>query len=65
MILVLLLLLGAIFLRGFGEAINLAVVLVIAYLVLNGVIITAGVREIWQHPELVSNWKASLFVNVT
>src|SRR5204863_6942526 len=44
-----------------GEAINLAVVLVIAYLMLNCVVITAAMREIGRHPELVSNWRVSLF----
>jgi len=58
---VLLLLLGAIFLRGFQEAIGLAVVIVIAYLALNVVILGAGVQEIWRHPEVLSAWRASLF----
>jgi hypothetical protein len=57
----LLLLLGAIFLRGFQEAIGLAVVIVIAYLALNTVILIAAAREIWRHPELLSAWRASLF----
>ena len=58
---VLLLLLGAIFLRGFQEAIGLAVVIVIAYLTLNIVVLVAGVQEIWRHPEVLSAWRASLF----
>jgi hypothetical protein len=57
----LLLLLGAIFLRGFQEAIGLAVVIVIAYLALNTVVLIAAVREILRHPELLANWRASLF----
>jgi hypothetical protein len=57
----LLLLLGAIFLRGFKEAIGLAVVIVIAYLGLNIVVLFVGVREIWNHPELISQWRAALF----
>jgi hypothetical protein len=59
---VLLLLLGAIFLRGFKEAIGLAVVIVIAYLGLNTVILLVGAREIWRHPEVLSQWRAALFV---
>ena len=59
---VLLLLLGAIFLRGFKEAIGLAVVIVIAYLALNTVVLIVGAREIWRHPEVLTQWRASLFV---
>jgi FtsH-binding integral membrane protein len=59
--LALLVILGAIFLKGFGEAIHLAVVLVVAYLALNVVVVLRGAHEIWQHPALVGNWKASLF----
>jgi hypothetical protein len=57
----LLLLLGAIFLRGFKEAIGLAVVIVIAYLTLNVVVLTAAIREISRHPEVLTEWRASLF----
>lgn len=59
---VLLLLLGAIFLRGFQEAIGLAVVIVVAYLALNTVVLIVAVREIWRHPEVLTHWRASLFV---
>jgi hypothetical protein len=59
--LVLLVTLGVIFLRGFGEAIQIAVVLVIVYLALNLVVLFVGVHAIWLHPELIRNWKASLF----
>jgi hypothetical protein len=58
---VLLLFLGAIFLRGFREAIGLAVVIVIAYLMLNTVVLVLGAREIWRHPEVLTAWRASLF----
>ena len=57
----LLLFLGAIFLRGFQEAIGLAVVIVVAYLALNTAVLTIAVREIVRHPELLANWRASLF----
>src|SRR4030095_919197 len=57
----LLLLLGAIFLRGFQEAIGLAVVIVIAYLSLNFVVLIAAFRAISRHPELLTGWRASLF----
>lgn len=58
---VLLLLLGTIFLRGFKEAIGFAVVIVIAYLTLNAVVLTIATREILRHPELLTNWRASLW----
>jgi hypothetical protein len=58
---VLLLFLGAIFLRGFREAIGLAVVIVIAYLMLNTAVLVLGAREIWRHPEVLTAWRASLF----
>jgi hypothetical protein len=61
MTLALLLVLGTIFLRGFREAIALAVVLVFVYLGLNVVVIVDGLREILAHPHLVADWKASLF----
>jgi hypothetical protein len=60
--LVLLVILGAIFLRGFSDAIQLAVVLVIAYLALNLAIVLVGMHAIWQHPSVVGNWTASLFM---
>jgi len=58
--LVLILLLGAVFLRGFGEAIGIAVVLVIAYLGLNAVVIAESVRQVLAHSEVFSNWTRSL-----
>jgi hypothetical protein len=54
-------LLGAIFLKGFGEAIGIAVALVGAYIALNLVIIGAGFNQIAHNPSLLSGWKASLF----
>src|SRR5512134_27201 len=60
--LVLLAALGAVFLKGFREAIGLAVVIVTVYLVLNAVIIGWGVNEILHHPEYVPRWKEALFV---
>src|SRR4029077_8615635 len=50
--LLLLLTLGAIFLRGFREAIVLAVGLVVVYLGLNAVIVANGLQEIFRHPHL-------------
>ena len=56
----LLLILGAVFLKGFQEAIMLAVGIVAVYITLNVVVIAAAVREIWQRPEVVANWKTAL-----
>src|SRR6185436_18114223 len=57
----LLLALGAIFLRGFREAIVLAVGLVGLYMALNCVIIVDGLLEILRNHSHVEAWKASLF----
>lgn len=59
--LVLIAALGAIFLRGFKEAIGIAVVLVAIYLVLNLAIIAVGFYEIATHPSVFSNWRTALF----
>jgi hypothetical protein len=59
--LLLLVTLGAIFLRGFREAIALAVALVGVYLALNVVVVVVGLQEILRHPHLVMEWKGSLF----
>jgi hypothetical protein len=53
--------LGAVFLKGFSEAISLAVVIVAVYLPLNVVIIVWGLWEIAQHPEFVSRWTNALY----
>jgi len=57
----LLLILGVVFLKGFQEAITLAVGIVAIYMTLNIVVIAAAIRAIWQQPALVDNWKAALF----
>lgn len=56
----LLLMLGLIFLKGFKEAIGLAVFLVAVYLFLNGIVIIRGIVEIINHPEVVSQWRIAL-----
>ncbi|MGH9802071.1 MAG: amino acid permease, partial [Blastocatellia bacterium] len=53
--------LGAIFLKGFKEAIGLAVALVVSYLLLNLIVIGVGVYEVATHPQVISNWKAAMF----
>jgi hypothetical protein len=58
----LLALLGALFLKGFHEAIGVAVAIVVSYLGLNVVVLAAAFREVARHPELVSGWQGRLFV---
>ena len=58
--LILLALLGGVFLRGFKEAIGLAVILVAIYLVLNVVVIGTGIAEVIANPSLWSNWTTAL-----
>jgi len=58
--LVLIALLGAVFLKGFNEAIGIAVALVGTYLALNVVVIAAGALEITRHPHVVVDWQAAL-----
>jgi hypothetical protein len=58
---VLILFLGAVFLRGFNEAIGIAVVIVAVYLSLNIVIISTGFYEIYTHPEVLGNWKEAIW----
>ncbi|MBO0852183.1 MAG: APC family permease [Nocardia sp.] len=54
--LVLLLLLTAVFLKGFAEAIRIAIVLVGVYLGLNLVVAVAGVWQVITAPHLVVDW---------
>ena len=58
-------LLSAVFLKGFKEAIGIAVVLVTAYLFLNFIVVAMGFYEIAAHPELLTNWKNALFTHRT
>ena len=53
--------LGAIFLRGFKEAIGIAVILVAIYLALNLTVVAVGFYEIITHPSVFSNWRTALF----
>ena len=53
--------LSAIFLKGFKEAIGIAVLLVAVYLMLNAVVVVEGFYEIATHPQKLPEWKAALF----
>ena len=59
--LILLAILGAIFLKGFKEAINVAVVLVAVYLALNAIVCLVGIFHVLLHPTLIVDWKRALF----
>ncbi|MBA3793821.1 MAG: amino acid transporter [Rubrobacter sp.] len=61
--LVLIGLLGAVFLRGFQEAIGIAVVTVGAYLVLNLIVVAVGFYEVFANPQVLADWQTSLFSN--
>jgi hypothetical protein len=61
--LVLLAVLGAIFLRGFREAIGIAVVVVASYLLLNLVVVAVGLYQSVANPQIVTDWADALFAN--
>jgi hypothetical protein len=54
--------LGVIFLRGFREAIGLAVVIVATFMVLNFVLLAVCIYEVAIHPETLPRWKEALLV---
>jgi len=56
----LLVLLGATFMRGFKEVIGIAVIIVIVYLTLNAVVIGYSLEYLLEHPDLLSDWFARL-----
>src|SRR6185369_14994578 len=58
--LALLVVLCGIFLKGFKEAIGLAVFLVGVYLLLNVVVLVVALREVARHPEVFGQWHQAL-----
>ncbi len=52
--------LGAIFLKGFREAIGLAVGIVAVYLTLNVIVIAVGLAEVIRHPDYLPRWTHAL-----
>src|SRR5438093_12423646 len=56
-------LLGAIFLKGFKEAIGIAVLLVFVYLLLNVVVLGDGMYQLFSHPHHFLEWKFSMLVH--
>ena len=56
----LLVMLGAMFLRGFREVIALAVAIVAVYLLLNITIIVSGIWHLWINPDKFAAWYAAV-----
>ena len=56
----LLVLLGAMFLKGFSEVVGLALVLVIAYLGLTAIVVGAGLFHLVTHPSLLHHWLSEI-----
>ena len=56
-------LLGAVFLKGFKEAMGIAVVLVSVYLLLNLIVVGVGFYQIALNPGKVPDWITALFTN--
>jgi hypothetical protein len=52
--------LSAVFIKGFKEAIGIAVVLVVVYLLLNLIVVCVGLYHVAQHPSVISNWQKAL-----
>lgn len=59
----LILTLAAVFLKGFKEAIGIAVFLVAAYLTLNLVVVGTGILMIFRDPSLLNAWKDAVFTS--
>src|SRR6266487_489483 len=55
--LVLLAVLGGVFLAGFSEAVTIAVPLVAVYLLLNAVVVVAGLYDVVADPGVLANWR--------
>ncbi len=56
----LLLLLGAVFLAGFSEAVSLAIPLVGVFLLLNGIVVVVGLVHVISDPSVFSGWLNAL-----
>ncbi len=61
--LVLVAILGGVFLKGFREAIGIAIFLVGTYMLFNLVIVAVGFYQIAANPSTLANWTNSLFTN--
>jgi hypothetical protein len=52
--------LGVIFLKGFGEALGIATVLVLSYIGMNLIVLVTGIGHVVAHPEVVRRWETAL-----
>ena len=57
----LLALLAIVFIKGFAEALGLAATIAVPYLLLNAVVLGRGFIEIFNRPELLSQWQSALW----
>jgi hypothetical protein len=55
--------LGAVFLKGFKEAIGIAVLLVGVYLALNAVVVGVGLYRVAAHPHVFAEWQTALWTS--
>ena len=55
--------LGAVFLKGFREAVGLAVPIVAVYLLLNAIVVGWGLIYLVRHPDAFSNWSAAALLD--
>jgi hypothetical protein len=53
--------LGGIFLKGFKEAIGIAVILVAVYLILNAIVTIVSIFALSHHPEAFLNWRHAVW----
>jgi hypothetical protein len=56
-------LLSGVFIKGFKEAIGIAVVLVTAYLILNLIVLCVGLYHVAQNPSVISSWQTALLAH--
>jgi hypothetical protein len=56
-------LLSGVFIKGFKEAIGIAVVLVTAYLILNLIVLCIGLYHVMQNPSVISSWQTALLAH--
>ncbi len=61
--LILIAVLAAIFLKGFKEAIGIALILVTAYLLLNIIVVGYGIYELLAQPHHLAEWRQALLQN--
>ena len=55
--------LSGVFIKGFKEAIGIAVVLVVVYLLLNLIVVCVGLYHVAQDPSVISNWRNALLAH--